>query len=140
MSSGIEDVVSFTVPYLIPVSGNHYKVPCVYRGQDGQRHRGMKVTPEARAYRAAVAVFARGRTVAPLDALRKQTHYDVKMTVVLGPGQRGDEDNYHKVGLDSLVIAGVIHSDAFAHCVCNVVRDDRDNPRTEYVVTRLESK
>lgn len=139
MSSGIiEDVVSFTVPYLIPVSGNHYKVPCVYRGGDGIAHGGMRVTKETKAFKAAVAVFAQGRTVAPPDAKERKTHYDVKMTVVLGPGQRGDEDNFFKTGIDALVSAGVIHSDAYAHCVCNVVRDDRENPRTEYIIRRAK--
>ena len=140
MSSVIEDVVTFTVPYLRPPSGNHYKAPCVYRDRNGYPRRGFKVTPEAKAFKEAVAIFARGRTVAPPDALKRKTHYDVKMTVVLGPRNRGDEDNFHKVGLDALVDAGIIHSDAYAHCVCNVIRDQRANPRTEYTVTRLETK
>jgi Holliday junction resolvase RusA-like endonuclease len=137
MSSGIiEEVVTFAVPGLRPPSGNHYKSPCVYRDRNGYPRHGYKITPEAKAFKEAVAIFARGRTVAPPDALKKKTHYDVKMTVVLGPGQKGDEDNFHKVGLDALVNAGVIHSDAYAHCVCNVERHDRLNPRTEYTVTR----
>jgi Holliday junction resolvase RusA-like endonuclease len=135
-SREIEDVVAFTVPYLTPPSGNHYKAPCLYRDRNGVAHRGYKVTPQAKAYKDAVAIFARGRTVAPLDALKKKTHYDVQMTVVLGHRERGDEDNFHKVGLDALTHAGVIHSDAYAHCVCNVVRDDRENPRTEYTIRR----
>jgi Holliday junction resolvase RusA-like endonuclease len=138
MSSGIEDVVTFTVPYLRPPSGNHYKAPCVYRDRNGYPRRGFKVTPEAKAYRDAVAIFSQGRTVAPPDALKKKTAYDIHMTVVLGPRNKGDEDNFHKVGLDALVYAGVIHSDAFAHCVCDVIRNDRANPRTEYTVTRKE--
>jgi Holliday junction resolvase RusA-like endonuclease len=136
MSSEIEEVVVFTVPYLTPPSGNHYKSPCKYIGKDGYLHSGQKITPEAKAYKNAVAIFARGRTVAPPDALKKKTAYDVRMTVTLGPRQRGDEDNFHKVGLDALVSAGVIHSDAYAHCVCDVIRDDRENPHTQYIVTR----
>ena len=136
----IEAAVTFTVPYLTPPGGNHYKRPCKYAGRDGYLHLGFKITKAAKAYKDAVALFARGRTVAPPDALKKKTAYDVRMTVVLGPGQRGDEDNFHKVGLDALTYAGVIHSDAYAHCVCNVVRDDRKNPRTEYIISRMESK
>lgn len=133
-----EKVVSFTVPYLTPPSGNHYKQPCMYTGRDGYAHRGQKITPQARAYKDAVALFAQGRTVAPPDALKKKTRYDVQITIVLGPRMKGDEDNFHKVGLDALIYAGVIHSDAYAHCVANVIRDDRANPRTEYTVTRIE--
>jgi Holliday junction resolvase RusA-like endonuclease len=136
----MEDVVTFTVPYLIPPSGNHYRVPCVFRDLYGKTRRGFKVTPEAKAYKEAVAVFARGRTVAPPDALKKKTAYDVRMVVVLGRGQRGDEDNFHKVGIDALISAGVIHSDAYAHCVCDVIRDQRDKPRTEYTVARKKDQ
>jgi hypothetical protein len=136
MSSTIEDRVTFTVPYLTPPSGNHYKAPCVYRDRNGYPRHGYKITPEAKAFKDAVAIFAQGRTVAPPDALKKKTAYDVHIKVVLGPRQHGDEDNFHKVGLDALVYAGVIHSDAYAHCICHVIRGDRDNPRTEYTVTR----
>jgi hypothetical protein len=133
-----EKVIAFTVLYLIPPSGNHYKEPCVYRDRNGSPRHGYKITPEAKAFKDAVAIFAQGRTVAPPDALKKKTRYDVQMTVVLGPGQRGDEDNFHKVGLDALVYAGVIHSDAYAHCVCNVIRNDRGRPKTSYLVSRIE--
>jgi Holliday junction resolvase RusA-like endonuclease len=135
-SNQIEEVVVFTVPYLIPPSGNHYKQPCKYIGKDGQLHSGQRVTKDAKAYKDAVAIFAQGRTVAPLDALKKKTAYDVVITVVLGKGQRGDEDNFHKVGLDALVYAGVIHSDAYAHCVIHVIRNERGNPRTNYLIRR----
>jgi Holliday junction resolvase RusA-like endonuclease len=138
----MEDVVTFTVPYLTPPSGNHYKKPCVYRDRNGYPRHGYKLTPEAQAYKDAVALFARGRTVAPPDAKKKKTAYDVHILVVLGPGQRGDEDNFLKCGLDALVWAGVIHSDAFAHCVCDVIRHDRSKPHTDYIVQRrtIESR
>jgi hypothetical protein len=136
MSSEMEDVVTFTVPYLTPPSGNHYKKPCVYRDRNGYPRRGFKITPEAQAYYDAVVIFAQGRTVVPLDARKKKPSYDIHMTVVLGPRQKGDEDNFFKCGIDSLVRAGVIHTDAYAHCVCDVIRNDRTNPRTEYTVTR----
>jgi Holliday junction resolvase RusA-like endonuclease len=139
MASEIEDEVRFVVPYLRPPSGNHYKAPCVYRDRNGYPRRGFRVTAEAQAYYHAVAVFSRRRTVAPPDALKKKTAYDIHMTVVLGPRNRGDEDNFHKCGIDALVRAGVIHSDSYAHCVCDVIRNDRANPRTEYTVTRKET-
>jgi hypothetical protein len=132
----MEDVVTFTVPYLRPPSGNHYKAPCVYRDRQGYPRRGFKLTAEAKAYYAAVAIFAQGRTVAPPDALKKKTAYDIRMIVVLGPRQSGDEDNFFKCGVDALVHAGVIHSDAYAHCVCDVIRNDRGKPKTVYTVTR----
>jgi hypothetical protein len=138
MSNKIERIVSFTVPHLNPPSVNHIYKPTVYTGKDGYRHRGLKVTPAVKAYKYAVALFARGATVAPPDAAKKKTTYDIRMTVVLGPRQHGDEDNFHKVGVDALVYAGVIHSDAYAHCVIDVVRDDRENPRTTYTVERIE--
>jgi Holliday junction resolvase RusA-like endonuclease len=142
MLSATEDVICFTVPYLVPVTGNHYKRPCRYTGRDSYSHLGFKVTKEARAFYDAVAIFAQGRTVAPADDKeRKRARYSVRIDVYLGAGQRGDFDNFFKCGLDSLVRCGVIHSDA---CVdgetskCVVHRDERHNPRTEYLISRLE--
>ena len=60
----IEEVVAFTVP-LVPPSVNHAYAPTMYTGRDGYGHRGRKLTKEAKAFKAAVAIFARGRTVAP---------------------------------------------------------------------------
>jgi Holliday junction resolvase RusA-like endonuclease len=142
MSTGIEEVVAFTVPYLIPPTVNHAYQPCMYTGRDGYAHRGRKVSPEVKAFKDAVAIFARGRTVAPQDAAdRRKVRYTVRMDVYLGPRQRGDFDNFWKCGLDALVNCGVIHSDAFVdgeNSKCVVHKDDRENPRTEYLVTRLE--
>jgi hypothetical protein len=142
MEQLIEKEVSFTVPYLCPPSGNHYKSPTRYTGKDGFAHMGFKLTKAAKAYKDAVALFARGRTVAPAtDQERKRTRYRVVITVVLGPKMRGDSDNFLKVGLDSLRDCGMIHSDAFVEGPMPiVVRDQRDNPRTEFVVTRLEAE
>src|SRR5215471_6528965 len=99
-----EEVICFTVPYLIPPSGNHYKKPCRYVGRDGCLHLGFKTTKEARAYYDAVAIFAQGRTIAPFDAKeRTKTRYNVQIDVYLGPNQRGDNDNFLKCGLDALV-------------------------------------
>lgn len=138
----IESVVCFTVPYLTPPSGNHYKKPTTYTGKDGYAHRGFKVTPEAKAYKDAVAIFARGRTVAPATAKeRREVRYRVGVHVVLGPGARLDCDNSAKVAIDALQAAGVIHSDAKVfECALTIDRDDRENPRTEFFVTRLEDE
>jgi Holliday junction resolvase RusA-like endonuclease len=140
MSTHIEDVVCFTVPYLTPPSGNHYKTPTMYTGKDGYSHRGFKVTPEAKAYKDAVAIFARGRTVAPAtERERKNVRYRVGVHVVLGPKARLDCDNAAKVAVDALQGAGVLHSDAkVVECVLTIDRTDRGNPRTEFFVTRME--
>lgn len=132
--------VSFTVPHLTPPSVNHYKVPCVYRDRrTGQTRKGMKETKESKAYKAAVAIFARGETVAP-DTAKERAHvrYEVIARVYLGKGQRLDADNAGKVLIDALEGCGVIHSDAFVHrAQIEVFKDDRANPRTEVEVTRL---
>ncbi len=142
MSTDIEQTVSFTVPYLIPPSVNHHLKSCYYVDIYGGLHKGKKLTPEAKAYREAVAIFAQGRTVAPeADKERKKTRYSVRIDVYLGPKQRGDFDNFWKSGLDALVRCRLIHTDAAVDgesSRCVVHRDDRDNPRTEYVVTRME--
>lgn len=130
----MEEFIAFTVPYLIPPSGGHYKIPVGY-GHNG-KWKGFVLTPEARAYYDAVAIFARGRSVA-----KPKARYAVQIDVFLGPRQRLDFDNGFKCGLDALVRAGVIHSDAAvdgAQSNCIVHKDERTNPRTEYTVTRLE--
>jgi Holliday junction resolvase RusA-like endonuclease len=138
----IEQQISFTVPYLCPPSVNHFKKPCKYIGRDGSLHLGFKLTKETKAYYDAVAIFARNRTVAPAtDAERRKVKYKVQADVYLGPKARGDADNFGKTICDGLARAGVIHSDAFvAENIINVHKDDRDNPRTEFLVERLESE
>jgi hypothetical protein len=142
MQAPIETAVHFIVPYLIPPSANHYKERCFYIGKDGYRHAGYKLSKIAQAYREAVAIFAGGRTVAPLaTSERRKVRYAVRIDVYLGHKARLDHDNAWKVGQDALMYAGVIHSDS---CVdgelsrCVIHRDQRENPRTEYTVTRLE--
>lgn len=135
-----EFVVAFTVPHLIPPSVNHIWQPIVYTSRKtGLPVRGRKISPEGRAFRNAVAIFSRGRSVIP--ALnRKRAKYGVLIDVYLGPNQRGDFDNFFKAGLDALVLCGVIHSDAAVDgrlSRCIVHKEDRENPRTEYTVTRL---
>lgn len=140
--ANIEDEVTFTVPNLTPPSVNHYKQPCVYRGRDGRTHRGMKLTPEAKAFKLAVAIFARGRTVAPLtNKERCNVRYRVLVDVYLGPNQRLDADNCGKLLCDGLQDAGVIHSDAFVGDFrVRPHKDDRENPRTEFTVSRMEAE
>ena len=136
-----EKVVEFTVPGLTPPSVNHMKLPAVFRDRrTGQRYKSMRLTPEANAFYTAVAIFARGRTVAPDDLnARKKVRYEVWATIVLGKGQRGDADNFGKCLMDGLQKARVIHSDAFViDCHIHVEKNDRKNPRTEYRVERLE--
>ena len=135
-----EDIICFTVPYLIPPSGNHYKRPCRYTGRDGFSHMGFKLTKDAKAYYAAVAIFARGRTVSPqTDNERRKVQYSVTIDVYLGERQRGDADNFTKCALDAIQNCGMIHSDAYVRdCKVTVHKDERENPRTEYLVSRLE--
>lgn len=136
----LETIVAFTVPYLIPPSGGHYKIPVGY-GHD-RKWKGFVLTKEAKAYYDAVAIFAKGRSVTPLDPCeRRKARYAVRVDVYLGPKQRGDFDNFWKCALDSLVRAGVINTDAAVdgeQSKCVVHKDQRTNPRTEYTVIRLE--
>lgn len=130
------------MPYLIPPSGNHYKSPVKYIGHDGGLRAGFKTTKETKAYYDAVAIFAQGRTVTPeASADKKNVRYGVRIDVYLGERQRGDFDNFWKCGLDALVHCGVIHTDAAVdgeHSKCVVHKDERENPRTEYQVARLQ--
>lgn len=141
MQVEVEQIIVFTVPYLMPPSGNHYKQPTRYMGKDGSLHLGFKLTKEAKAYYDAVSIFARGRTVAPNDATdRKRASYAVRIDVYLAPKARGDFDNFWKCGLDALVHCGVIHSDAAVdgeRSNCVVHKDHRHNPHTVYLVERL---
>ena len=139
MSREIPKQVAFTVP-LVPPSVNHMYRTCYYRAKNGHAVKGRKLTPAAVAFTDAVAIFAQGRTVAPeTDAERRKVRYEVRVTVYLGPKQRGDADNFLKVSQDALQTCGVIHSDAFVYeSKAIVVKNERHNPRTEYVVTRLE--
>jgi len=138
-----ETVLSFCVPLLVPTT-NHYKKPCRYLGKDGFLHLGFKLTKEAKAYRDAVAIFAQGRSVSPqTDAERRRVKYTVQIDVYLGPGQRLDSDNALKVGIDSLVWNGVIHSDANVYESKAIIHKDErqnpNNPRTQYLITRMEN-
>jgi Holliday junction resolvase RusA-like endonuclease len=111
---------------LVPPSVNHYKRPAIIHGV-----RTYILTKEAKAYKAAVAIIARGDTLAPAtDRERNHTRYRLTATVYLGKGQRADGDNLWKVLGDGLVEAGVIHSDAAVVDWRMTVARDRENPRT----------
>lgn len=131
--------LSFTVP-LTPPGVNHYKEPCRYIGKDGFYHLGFRRSRVANAFYDAVAIFARGQSVDPeTEEARKRTVYHVEMHVYLGKRQRGDDDGFLKCGLDALEYARVIHSDAAVRAPQVIVhRDDRENPRTVYRITRME--
>lgn len=138
----IEQLIVFTVPGLTPPSTNHYKHPTWRHQRDGSRYLSFAVTAEAKAYRQAVRIFCQGRTVAPLtNSERSKTKYRVQVDVYLGKNQRLDADNAGKVALDALQWSGVIHSDAYvSQCQLNIHKDERDNPRSTFLVERLEPK
>jgi Holliday junction resolvase RusA-like endonuclease len=140
MQSDNETVVAFTVPYLTPPSVNHMKQPVRFAGRGGYLRLGFKLTKEVKAYYDAVAIFARGRTVAPASEIeRRKVKYRVEADIYLGKNQRLDVDNSGKCLLDGIVRAGVIHSDAFVvENKITIHKDQRDQPRTQYVVTRLK--
>jgi Holliday junction resolvase RusA-like endonuclease len=118
---------------LTPPSVNHYKRPAIIRGV-----RTYILTKEAKAYKAAVAIIARGDTLAPAtERERQKTRYRLTATVYLGRGQRADGDNLWKCLADGLVEAGVIHSDAAVSDWRIFVDRDRSNPRTVIVVETI---
>ena len=135
----IEDLIVFTVP-LFPPSVNHTYEPIIYSGKDGFSHRGRKLSKEAKAFKAAVAIFCQGRTVAPESlADRKKCMYRVEAHVFYGPKMRGDADNFGKAICDSLQYAGVIHSDSNVDFRVVPHKDERgnpENPRTMFIVER----
>lgn len=122
----MSDYLRFVVP-LVPPSVNHYKV---------KTKRGITyVTKEAKAFKAAVAIFAMGQSIA--DPKRK---YGLNVTVYLGKGKRGDGDNFFKCIGDGLKEAGVVHSDAAIKVWTINVERDWANPRTEITVAVLACK
>lgn len=130
-----------TIP-LTPPSVNHYKLPIQRTNSNGDLYIDFVLTGEAKVYQDAVALIAQGRTVSPdTDQLRKRVRYALYVVVYLGKNERGDGDNFWKCVADSLVKAGVIHSDARVKRWCLDVEDiDRENPRTEIIASVLEYK
>lgn len=128
--------VEFEIPGLIPPSVNHYLNKRIWARRDGTPYIAAMKSPQAKAFMWAVAMYARGQSVALASP---KTRYLVWVDVYLGPKQRGDADNFAKVCLDGLQAAGVIHSDANVHtCTVTVHKDQRHNPRTVFTVERLE--
>lgn len=120
---------------LIPPTVNHYKKPAVNR-RTGQKF--MVLTKQAKAFKEAIAIFARGETVAPeTESERRKVKYSLNATVYLGYRQRGDGDNFWKCLADGLQEAGVIHSDAAVSVWSIAVKRDKENPRTVVEVSRL---
>lgn len=115
------DSVNITIP-LIPPSVNHYKM---------RTRKGITfVSKEAKAFKEAVAICARGRSV-------RAESYRVHISIFLGKGGKGDVDNFAKCCLDGIADAGVIHSDAAITKLTIEKSRDVDNPRTEMFVEAL---
>lgn len=118
---------------LVPPSVNSY----VRHARNGRHY----VTVEARAFKEAVAVYARGRTAIPESAttLAKigRVRYHVHIRVMLAAKQRLDCDNAVKVPMDALVDCGVIHSDAAVTTLSVSMGRDAANPRTEIEISVL---
>lgn len=134
----MSEYVTFEVPYLTPPSVNHHKKPIQYV-KNGVLRRGMALTAEAKAFKDAVCIFARGGTVAPVtEKERRKVKYRVHVDVYLGPRMRLDADNAGKLLCDGLQKAGVIHSDAFVgEFLVRPHKDERENPRTVFHVWRM---
>jgi hypothetical protein len=129
--------VRFTIPE-VPPSVNHYKKPIYLPGGV----RSFARTEEAEAFRELTMIYRRGQTLLPpewaiWDSKQRRkwsegVRYMLYARVVLGASQRGDGDNFWKCIGDSLVAAGVIHSDArVRRWTLDVDDEDRGNPRTE---------
>jgi Holliday junction resolvase RusA-like endonuclease len=91
--------MKFSVP-LLPPSVNHYKQP--------KRGGGWYRAAEAIAFADAVSVFS-------LRQMVTGNFYEVSLTFHLGPKKQklssNDLDNFLKVALDSIAVAGVIVND-----------------------------
>lgn len=115
--------VKFTVPGL-PPSMNRY-----VRHAGGRHHRNS----DAMEWDQDVATCCRMQDVQPVRA----ASYAVTVTFFYGSGQRGDLDNRAKCLLDSLVLAGVIDSDAKVAELHMAKQRDPECPRTEVEVVGL---
>lgn len=118
MHQSTVDTAQIVIP-LIPPSVNHYKL---------RTRKGVTfVSAEAKAFKAAVGLFARGARV-------RAGEYEVRLGIYLGKGNKGDVDNFAKCCLDGLTEAGVIHSDAAIVSLTIQKFRDREKPRTEITV------
>jgi Holliday junction resolvase RusA-like endonuclease len=114
--------VTLTIP-CIPPTVNHYWI----RRRDG---RGYFLSPNARAFKETVAIFARG-------AKLEGKQYALDAVVYLGKRQKGDGDNFLKPIGDSLQKAGIIQSDAKIKDWRIRVDRDWEQPRTVLTVRIL---
>lgn len=151
MISTRQEPILITVPFT-PPSVNHYKKPAIIRTRDGPR-KTFILTPEALAFKNAIAIFARGQTLIPPTAEgKKNVRYALYVVIYQGlqmlrtgeskrRDEVGDGDNYWKCLADGLVDAGVIHTDKKVRRWHLDVEDcDRDNPRTEIRAELIERR
>jgi crossover junction endodeoxyribonuclease RusA len=108
-------MIEFSVP-LIPPSANHY----VKHTRTGRHY----VTSEAKAFKEAVALCGRGRSM-------RATAYSVAIAIFLGKGQKGDLDNFAKCCLDAIVDAGIIDTDAKVNSLALSKTRRVQDPHTE---------
>lgn len=109
------DYISFSVP-AVPPSGNTY----VRHTRLGTHY----VTREAKSFWQLVQLYSKNKQI-------RYKEYGVRIGVYLGPGQKGDLDNFAKVLLDSLTKCHAIDSDAKVTVLHMFKTRDRLNPRTE---------
>lgn len=112
--------VRFTVP-LVPPTVNHY----VCHTRSGEHI----ITPEAIAFKDAVAIFSAGQSI-------EAKAYAVALSIFLGKGGKGDIDNFPKCVLDGLK-GHVIASDAGVKRLLIELGRDWADPRTEIKVSDL---
>ena len=112
--------ITVAIP-LVPPDLNHY----VRHTRTGRHY----VTKEAAAFKAALAIYARGEFV-------QANSFAVQILVVLGKGERGDIDGFQKLVLDGLADAGVFRdlkgerlSDAYVDDL-HSWRDRKERPET----------
>jgi Holliday junction resolvase RusA-like endonuclease len=119
---------------LIPVSVNHYWDLKIVRGKIF-----APVSPEAKAFMDAIAIFRRGQQVFSEKCRAKPCSCKLKLVfkVYLGKGDRGDTANFEKGIGDGLVKAGIIHSDNSIIESHQYKFRDWDKPRTEIEVFTL---
>lgn len=108
-------MIKLSIPLVAP-SVNHY----VKHTRSGRHY----VTAEALAFKDAVALFSKGKSI------RGESYY-VEIMIYLAKKQKGDIDNFAKCCLDGLVDAGVIDSDSKVTYLGLFKRRDALSPRTE---------
>jgi Endodeoxyribonuclease RusA len=116
---------TITVP-MIPPSVNHYVTH--------SRGRHFK-TGKATRFLETLKVCSLGQPIV------RAPHYSVSSVIWLGKGDRGDVDNFNKLILDGLVLAGVIDTDSKVVDLHTYKRRDAKEPaRTEIIVKEIQIK